>query len=62
MSNSSKISKRGFASLTPEKRRTIARKGGLRAAELKVSHRFSREEAIAAGKKGKKHGTITNNL
>jgi|GEM_PF-1530792 len=58
------ISRRGFASLSPEKRRTVARMGGLRAAQLGKSHRFTHEQAVEAGKKGKKkpYGTITDNL
>lgn len=44
-------SKRGFASFTSEKRRTIARIGGLSALKR---HKFTHEEAVLAGKKGKK--------
>ncbi len=43
---------RGFASMDPEKQREIARKGG-RAAHVKgTAHRFTPEEAKAAGRKG----------
>ena len=45
-------SKRGFASMDPEKQREIARKGG-RAAHVKGSaHEFSADEAREAGRKG----------
>lgn len=43
---------RGFASMDPERVREIARRGG-RAAQLTgKAHRFTSEEARAAGKKG----------
>ncbi len=54
------VSNRGFASMSPEKRKTIARRGGLRSSQLGKSHRFTHEEAIAAGKKGKKKPVILN--
>ena len=44
--------KRGFASLTAEKRREIARRGGQTAQERGVAHRFTIEEAREAGRKG----------
>lgn len=44
--------KRGFAALSPEQRRAIARKGGVRASELGRAHRWSSSEAAEAGKKG----------
>lgn len=45
-------SKRGFASMDPEKQRAIASKGG-KAAHIKgTAHEFTSEEARAAGKKG----------
>jgi general stress protein YciG len=45
-------SRRGFASMTPERLREIASKGG-KSAHLKgVAHRFTSEEAKLAGKKG----------
>ena len=44
--------RRGFASMTPEKQREIASKGG-RAAHLKGSaHEWTSEEARSAGRKG----------
>jgi general stress protein YciG len=43
---------RGFAAMTPERRREIAQMGG-RAVQAKgTGHRYSAEEARAAGKKG----------
>lgn len=45
-------SRRGFASMSPEKRREAARKGAARARELGVAHEFTSEEAREAGKKG----------
>lgn len=44
--------KRGFASLSPEKRREISSKGGRAATEKGVAHRFTSEEAKVAGSKG----------
>lgn len=45
---------RGFAALSPERRKELSRKGGIRAHETGTAHRFARgsEEAIEAGKKG----------
>lgn len=43
--------KRGFAVLSPEKKREIARMGGKAAHEHGRAHRFTSEEARAAGKK-----------
>jgi general stress protein YciG len=45
-------SNRGFASMSPEKQKEIARLGGRAAHEKGKAHRFSSEEAKAAGKKG----------
>jgi uncharacterized protein len=47
-------SKRGFASMDPEKLRAIARKGGLAVAAEDRSFSKSRDLAVAAGKKGGK--------
>lgn len=44
-------SKRGFAVLSPEKKREIASMGGKAAHEHGRAHRFTSEEARAAGKK-----------
>lgn len=48
----SKIHKRGFASLSPEKLRQITSKGGIAAHVQGVAHEWTKEEARAAGKKG----------
>ena len=49
----------GFATMTPERRKVIARRGGQRAHELGKAHIWTTEEAVAAGKKG---GSKTRNL
>jgi general stress protein YciG len=43
---------RGFASLTPERRKEIASRAGKRAHELGKAHKFTSDEARAAGQKG----------
>lgn len=45
-------SRRGFASMDPEKRREIARKGGRAAHAKGTAHEFTPEEARAAGRAG----------
>lgn len=45
-------SRRGFASMDPEKKRMIASKGGRAAHEKGTAHEFSPDEARAAGRKG----------
>ena len=45
-------SRRGFASMDPEKQRQIARKGGKAAHEKGTAHEFTRDEARIAGRKG----------
>jgi hypothetical protein len=47
-----KKSTRGFASMTPEKRRGIASKGGKAAQALGTAHKWTSEEAQYAGHKG----------
>ncbi|WP_212004228.1 KGG domain-containing protein [Chitinophaga sp. HK235] len=47
-----KHSKRGFASMDPEQQRAISREGGRAAHQQGVAHKFTSEEARAAGKKG----------
>ena len=48
-----KVSKpRGFAAMSLEDRRAIAANGGRRSHQLGRAHRWTREEARAAGKKG----------
>lgn len=48
----SDTSKRGFASMDPEKQREIASQGGKAAHEKGTAHEFTSEEAKEAGKKG----------
>jgi uncharacterized protein len=43
---------RGFASMDPEKQRSIASKGGRAAHEAGTAHEFTPEEARLAGSKG----------
>lgn len=43
---------RGFASMSPEEKRAIASKGGKAAWALGTAHRWSHDEAVAAGRKG----------
>jgi len=42
----------GFAAMSPEKQREIASKGGKTSQSLGTAHRFTSEEARAAGKIG----------
>src|ERR671918_2283339 len=51
-STSSGVSKRGFASMDPQRKREIARKGGRAAHEKGTAHEFTTDEARAAGRKG----------
>ena len=44
--------RRGFASMSPEKQREIASKGGRAAHEKGTAHEWSADEARAAGRKG----------
>ena len=49
-------SKRGFASMPPERQKKIASAGGTAAHKMGVAHEFDSEEAKRAGRKGgKKH-------
>lgn len=43
---------RGFASMSPEKQREIASKGGKAAHQKGTAHEFTSEEAREAGRKG----------
>lgn len=45
-------SPRGFASLSPERRREIAQMGGLASQASGYAHKFTSDEARAAGHKG----------
>lgn len=47
-------SKRGFASMNPQKQRDIASKGGKAAHAKGTAHEFTSEEAREAGRKGGK--------
>lgn len=51
MSKATKKSLRGFASMDPQKQREIASRGGRTAHENGSAHKFTSEEAKAAGKK-----------
>lgn len=44
--------RRGFASMSPERQREIASKGGRAAHEKGTAHEWSADEARAAGRKG----------
>lgn len=44
--------RRGFAAMSPEQQRDIASRGGRASHESGRGHRFSSEEARAAGRKG----------
>ena len=44
--------RRGFASMSPEKQREIASKGGRAAHEKGTAHEWTAEEARQAGRKG----------
>jgi uncharacterized protein len=46
------IAKRGFASMSSEKRRKIASEGGKASHRKGVAHEFTSEEAKIAGRKG----------
>lgn len=46
------VKPRGFAALTPERRRAISMAGGRAAHAKGTAHRFTKEEAREAGKKG----------
>ncbi len=44
--------RRGFAAMSPEKRREISRKGGRAAHQKGTAHQWTSEEARVAGRKG----------
>src|SRR5256885_17230475 len=50
--SSTSTSKRGFASMDPQRKKEIASKGGRAAHEKGTAHEFSPEEARNAGRKG----------
>lgn len=43
---------KGFALLSPERRRSVASRGGIMAHKLGTAHKFTSAEAKAAGKLG----------
>lgn len=47
---------KGFAGMTPERRREVSRKGGIAAHIKGVGHKFTSEQAREAGRKGGKAG------
>ncbi len=47
-----RVVRRGFASMSPEKQREIARKGGRAAHEKGTAHEWTPDEARLAGRKG----------
>jgi general stress protein YciG len=55
-------SKRGFASMDPEMQRRIASEGGRASHESGRGHRFTSEEARAAGRKGGQASRNTNRV
>ena len=52
--NPHKKSRRGLAAMSPEQRKRITSMGGKARAALGLGHRFTHEEAVAAGRKGGK--------
>ena len=50
-------SQRGFASMSKERQREIARRGGRAAHEKGTAHEFTAEEASLAARRGHEHGT-----
>ncbi|QJX45478.1 general stress protein [Hymenobacter taeanensis] len=57
----SNTSKRGFASMDPELQRRIASEGGRASHQSGRGHRFTSEEARAAGRKGGQASRNTSN-
>jgi general stress protein YciG len=52
MMTSERKERRGFASMSPEKQREIASKGGRAAHQKGTAHEWTSEEARSAGRKG----------
>lgn len=52
MSTGERKERRGFASMSPEKQREIASKGGRAAHEKGTAHEWTADEARSAGRKG----------
>jgi hypothetical protein len=61
--NSNGKSRRGFASMSAEKQREIASKGGRAAHEKGTAHEWDSKEAAAAGREGgrARHSSRGNN-
>jgi len=57
MSTSTSGSRRGFASVSKERQREIARRGGQAAHEKGTAHEFNSAEASMAARKGHERGT-----
>jgi len=59
------IKKRGFASLSLERRKEVAASGGRASHAKGKAHKWTHEEAVVAGRKGRKksnYGTATTNF
>jgi uncharacterized protein len=52
MMNAERKERRGFASMSPEKQREIASKGGRAAHQKGTAHEWTSDEARSAGRKG----------
>lgn len=52
MNNGERKERRGFASMSPEKQREIASKGGRAAHQKGTAHEWTSDEARNAGRKG----------
>jgi hypothetical protein len=52
MNNGERKERRGFASMSPEKQREIASKGGRAAHQKGTAHEWTSDEASNAGRKG----------
>jgi len=52
MINGERKERRGFASMSPEKQREIASKGGRAAHQKGTAHEWTSDEALNAGRKG----------
>jgi general stress protein YciG len=52
MDNGARKERRGFASMSPEKQREIASKGGRAAHQKGTAHEWTSDEARSAGRKG----------
>lgn len=49
---------KGFGSMTPERRKEIAAMGGKKSHQLGTAHTWTHEEAVKAGKKGRKNKNV----